>query len=80
MADLPVARRDHREEEGDRRGDRQAQEEEAGSGEDQDAKDLLGRIGRRADRVGAEDRERLRPARVRGIDAACFATSCPSAL
>ena len=59
-ADLPIARGDHGEEQRDRNGDREAEHQRPGAGEDQDAEDLLGRVGRGRDRVRAEDRERLR--------------------
>ena len=46
----------------DRDGDRDLERQRgarAGAGQDEDAQDLLGRVGRRADRVRAEDRQRL---------------------
>ncbi len=59
-ADLAVGERDHGQhhDDGDRHADRVG-ERAGGRGDDEDAEDLLGRVGRRADRVGAEDRQRL---------------------
>ena len=61
-ADLAIADRDDREQEGDRDRDRQghAERRDADPPEEQRAEDLLCRIRARADRVGAEDRKRLR--------------------
>ncbi len=58
-ADLAIACGDDREQQrdGDRHG--QAEEQRACPREHEDAEDLLGRVGRRADGVRAEDRERL---------------------
>ena len=57
--DLPVADRDHREQQRDRDRDLDRGEQCRGPGEDQHPQDLLGCVGRRADRVRAEDRQRL---------------------
>ena len=51
--------RDHGQEQRDRDGDLDREEQRARAGEHEDPQDLLGRVGRRADRVRAEDRERL---------------------
>ncbi len=59
-ADLLVREGDHREQ--DRDGDRDPEREDErspGAGQDENPQDLLGRVGRRADRVRAEDREGL---------------------
>ncbi len=57
--DLPV--RDRHDRQQDRDGDRdlERQDQRAGAGHQQHAQDLLGRIGRRADRVRAEDGQGL---------------------
>ncbi len=60
-AHLAVAEGHHAEQDRDRHGDRQRIDERgAGDARQHEREDdLLGRVGRRADRVGAEDRERL---------------------
>ena len=58
-ADLAIGHRHDRQQDGDRDGHADRVGECAGPGHDQDLEDLLGRIGRRRDRVGAEDRQRL---------------------
>ena len=58
-ADLAVADGDRDQQDGDRDADPQSPRQGGDPAEDQDAKDLLGRVGRRADGVRAEDRERL---------------------
>ena len=59
-ADLAIAGRDHRQQDGDGDGHLEAEDEGDGAGHDEDAQDLLGGVGARADGVGAEDGERLR--------------------
>ena len=59
QADLAVAEGDRDQQDGDRAADPDAERQRRDAAEDQDPEDLLGRVGRRADRVGAEDRERL---------------------
>ena len=63
-ADLAVRDRHGDEQDRDRDADLDAERQGGGAAQDQDAQDLLGRVGRRADRVGAEDRQRLRLATV----------------
>ena len=58
-ADLAVAEGDRDQQDRDRAADPDAERQGGDAAEDQDAEDLLGRVGRRADRVGAEDRQRL---------------------
>ena len=57
--DLAIGDRDDREKERDGDRDLDRDEQRTGPGDDQDPEDLLGRVGRRRDRVRAEDRERL---------------------
>ena len=57
-ADLAVRDRDDGEHDGDRRRHLDRGDEGERAGDDEDPQDLLGRIGGRRDRVGAEDRER----------------------
>ena len=57
--DLPVRHRHDGQQDRDRDRDLDRQEHRARARQQQDAQDLLGRVGRRADRIGAEDRERL---------------------
>ena len=62
-ADLAVRDRDDGQQDGDGDRDLDRQEERARAGEEQDPQDLLGRVRRRADGVGAEDGQRLRSSR-----------------
>jgi hypothetical protein len=56
---LPVRERDDGQHHGDQQRQRQRESERAGAGQRQHPHDLLGPVGRRADVVAREDRERL---------------------
>ena len=58
-ADLAVAQGDGDQQDGDGDADLEAEGHRGGPAEDQHPQDLLGRVGRRADGVGAEDRQGL---------------------
>ena len=58
VADLAVGDGDHGQQERDRDRDLDREQQRAGAGEDEHPEDLLRRVGRRRDRVGAEDRQR----------------------
>ena len=58
-ADLAIGQGHDGQQERDGDRDLDRQQHRRGPTEDQDAQDLLGRVGRRRDRVGTEDRERL---------------------
>ena len=58
-ADLAVADRDHDQQAADQDADLEPVGQGDDAAEDQDAQDLLGRVGRRRDGVRAEDRQRL---------------------
>ena len=58
-ADLPVRHRHDGQQDGDRDRHLDRQQHRRRAAEDQDPQDLLGRVGRRRDRVRAEDGERL---------------------
>ena len=58
-ADLAVADRDHDQQAADQDADLEPVGQRDDAAEDQDAQDLLGRVGRRRDGVRAEDRQRL---------------------